>query len=397
VNLKDNFKLNPLQMAVAASLLAASWAAQAQVDFNGYLRAGPGASQKDAARACYGLNGAGLKYRLGNECDIYGEFAVSKTFKSDGLEYKALVMTNIYNPQTDTGDAKVGINQMYVEGKGFDISPVSSFWIGKKFHGRWDVHIVDTFFTNLSGVGAGVDTPVGPGKLGLSFFTNSTPDPKVSGKRLNVDYSGIPLNTDGSLRVLGTLTKADFTGGKGGTALTLQHTQEKFLGGSNNLLLQVAQGSAGLDGNFAGLTDGSNIKGFRMVEAFSWQSGPLGGQLYGMFQNDKVAGVKTNSTSFGGRMSYAFTKNFKLVGELGLSERKPQGADKQKMTKFTIAPTLSVGEGFWSRPELRLYVTSAKWNNAANAAAGANGIIGINTLSNKTSSTSYGAQFEIWF
>jgi maltoporin len=386
-----------IRAALAVSVMAASWAAQAQVDMSGYLRAGPGASKKDAARACYGLGGPGLKYRLGNECDIYGEFAISKTFKSDGVQYKALVMTNLYNPQTDTADAKVGLNQMYVEAKGFDIAPESSFWIGKKFHGRWDVHIVDQYFTILDGVGAGVDTPVGPGTLGLSYFTNSTPDPKVSGQRFNIDYSGIPVNQDGKLRLLGTFTRGDFTGGKGGTAFTVQHTQDKFLGGSNNLLLQASQGSAGLDGNFSGLTNSSNVKSFRVVDAFWWQSGPLGGQIYGMFQNDKAAGLKTDSFSLGGRVSYAFTKNFKLVTELGHSERKPEGGATQKLSKFTLAPTLSIGQGFWSRPELRLYVTSAKWNAAANAAAGPNGIIGIDKYSSKTSGTSYGAQFEIWF
>ena len=35
------------------------------------------------------------------------------------------------------------------------------------------------------------------------------------------------------------------------------------------------------------------------------------------------------------------------------------------------------GPGFWNRPELRLYVTHAKWNDAANAAAGAGGVTGI--------------------
>jgi maltoporin len=386
-----------IRAAMAVSVMAASWAAQAQVDATGYLRAGPGASKKDASRACYGLSGAGLKYRLGNECDIYGEVGVSKTFKSDGVEYKALVMTNLYNPQTDTGDAKTSFNQMYVEAKGFDIAPETSFWIGKKFAGRWDVHIVDEKFTVLDGVGAGVDTPIGPGKLGVAYFTNSTPDPKVSGQRLNVDYSGIPVNPDGTLRVLGTFTRGDFTGGKSGTALTLQHTQNKLLGGSNDLLLQVAQGSAGLNGNFAGLTSGSNVKSARVVDAFWWQVGPFGGQLYGMFQNDKESGKKTDSFSVGGRVSYAFTKNFKMVSELGHSERKPEGAATQKLSKFTLAPTLSIGQGFWSRPELRLYVTTAKWNDAANAAAGTNGIIGIDKYSKKTEGTSYGAQFEIWF
>jgi len=41
------------------------------------------------------LVGPGLKYRLGNECDIYGEFALSQGFKTEGVEYKALLMTNL--------------------------------------------------------------------------------------------------------------------------------------------------------------------------------------------------------------------------------------------------------------------------------------------------------------
>ena len=35
---------------------------------------------------------------------------------------------------------------MYAEGKGFDIAPNATFWIGKRFYGRADVHIVDTFY-----------------------------------------------------------------------------------------------------------------------------------------------------------------------------------------------------------------------------------------------------------
>src|SRR5437870_13568220 len=108
--------------ALAASLIAMAWPASA-VDWGGYFRAGPGASQKGASRACYGLGGPGLKYRLGNECDIYGEFMLSQGMKADGVDYKVALMTNLYNPQTDTGSSKVGINQMYVEGKGYDIAP----------------------------------------------------------------------------------------------------------------------------------------------------------------------------------------------------------------------------------------------------------------------------------
>ncbi len=384
-----------LPATVLATLMTMSFSASA-VEWGGYFRAGPGASKKDASRACYGLNGAGLKYRLGNECDIYGEFALSQGMKTDGVDYKATLMTNLYNPQTDTGDAKVGINQMYVEGKGYDIAPDTTFWIGKRFYGRADVHIVDTFYTNLSGVGAGADIPLASGKLGIAYFKNDQTS-TVSGNRFNVDLSGLRVNPDGTLRVLGTFTKGNFSGGKSGYGLTLQHTQDKFLGlgGSNNLWLQYAQGSAGLDGNFGGLSAGSGVKSLRLVESFTWQVGALGGQAQALLQNDKANGSKSTSMSVGGRLSYAFTKNFKLVGEAGYSQIKPDGSPTQKLTKFTLAPTLATGPGFWNRPELRLYVTTAKWNDAANAAAGTGGVTGLGD--GKTSGTSYGAQVEIWF
>jgi maltoporin len=398
--------------ALTTTLITIACPASA-VDWGGYFRAGPGASKKDSSRACYGLGGPGLKYRLGNECDFYGEFVLSQGLKAEGVDYKAVLMTNLYSPATDTGGvsagttgqaatnesldhSKLGINQMYAQGKGFDIAPETTFWIGKRFYGRADVHIVDTFYTNLSGVGAGAEIPVGEGKLGIAWFKTDV-DSNVSGNRINLDYSGLPVNPNGSLRILGTFTSGNFTGGKSGLGLTLQHTQDKFLGlgGANSVWLQYAQGSAGLDGNFGGLASGSDVKGFRVVESFTWQAGPLGGQAQAMWQNDKAAGVKTDSMSIGGRASYAVSQHFKLIAEAGYSQKKPEGAATQKLAKFTFAPTLSTGPGFWNRPELRLYVTTAKWNAPANAAAGTGGVTGAGD--GKTTGTSYGAQVEMWF
>jgi maltoporin len=157
-----------LPLAAAAALLTAG-AAHA-LDYSGYFRAGPGATAiKGATRACYGLPGDGMKYRLGNECDIYGEFMLGQGMKMENVDVKANMMFNFYNPQTDTGDSKLGITQMWVEGKGFDILPAATFWVGKEWGRRGDVHIVDTFFTQMKGVGAGVrDIPVGPAKLGFA-------------------------------------------------------------------------------------------------------------------------------------------------------------------------------------------------------------------------------------
>jgi maltoporin len=380
---------------LALALLTLAGGAHA-VDFGGYFRGGPGATQKNASRACYGLAGPGLKYRLGNECDIYGEFMLGHGATVSGVDYKANVMFNLHNPGTDTDNAKVGINQMFVQGKGFDIAPGANFWVGKRFYGRADVHIVDTFFVQMDGVGAGVDNiEAGVGKAGLSFFRTDG-DAAQPGSRVNAELADISVNPGGKLRVLGTFTKGDFDGGTSGVGLTLQHNQADFLGGGNTLWLQLAQGSAGLNANFGDLTAPSAAKGVRLVESLTWQKGAFGGQAMAMWQNDRdAAGTKTNSISVGGRLSYAVTQNFKLVSELGYSQKKPDGQNTQKLTKFTFAPTLSTGPGFWNRPELRLYVTTAKWNAAANAAAGAGGLTGIGD--GKTRGTSYGVQVETWF
>ena len=79
----------------------------------------------------------------------------------------------------------------------------------------------------------------------------------------------------------------------------------------------------------------------------------------------------------------------------------------RSLTKLTIAPTLSTGPGLFNRPELRFYVTTAKWNTAANSQANAAYIAanptqttytgGLNGVDNKTSGTSFGVQAEVWF
>lgn len=393
-------------LALAASAVCAPAFA---VDWGGYFRTGPGGSKKDASRACYGLPGEGMKYRLGNECDFYGEFLLSQGFEKDGVNYKAHLMTNLFEGNTDGNTSKVGINQMYVEGKGFDIAPGANFWIGKRFYGRADVHIVDTFFTNMSGTGAGVNEVAlgGAGKLAFAYFHTDNADDttqQVSGNRFNAELYDLNVNPGGKLRVIGTYTNGHFSDdpttttvvdeGQDGYGLTVQHNQEiASLGGGNTLWLQYAQGSAGLNGNFATLTAPSGNKSWRLVESLTWQLGAFGGQAMAMYQQDKFdAGGDVSSVSVGGRASYALTKNFKLVAEAAYAQRKPDGAATQKLSKFTFAPTLSTGPGFWNRPELRLYVTTAKWNDAATP------VMGLPAAFNgKTSGTSYGAQVEIWF
>ncbi|MEW6707560.1 MAG: carbohydrate porin [Pseudomonadota bacterium] len=388
-----------LRFAAAPLALAATLACSPAlaVDWGGYFRAGPGATTtKGTSRACYGLPGPGMKYRLGNECDIYGEFTLSQGMKLENLDTKAVLMTNFWNGATDSGDSKLGIEQLWVETKGVDILPEAVFWIGKERGRRGDVHIVDTFFTEMHGVGAGVkDIPAGPGKLGVAYYKTDGNDTNA-GHRVNVEYYDLAVNPGGKLHFVGTGT--DATDGAKGVGLSVRHTQDGVFGGSNSLWVQYAQGTAALNGNFGNLAADSRTKAWRIVESPSWQLGAFGGQAMLLLQQQKspdaVTGniVTQDNLSLGGRVSYALTKNFKLLGELGHSRIKPEGGETAKLTKFTFAPTIATGPGFWNRPELRLYVTHAKWSGVAGSV-----VTGESVFDGKTSGTSYGAQVEIWF
>jgi maltoporin len=414
--------MKTIRSSLALTALALAAGSAHAVDFDGYFRAGPGLTSKNASRACYNLGISGGHYRLGNECDFYGEFGLTQTGTTEGVAWKGKVMFSEYNNGTDVGDSASSFAQMYVEGKGFDFAPGTNFWVGKRFYGRKDVHILDTFFVRMDGVGAGADQiGIGGGaKLGVAFFTSDTGsgfgdagngNDKNPGLRINADVVEIPVNAGGQLRVTGTYTKGRYENvavgtppvnvtGTNGFGLSVQHTQEiSGLGGGNTVWLQYAQGSAGLDGNFGTMTAPSSVKKARIVESFTWQQGGFGGQavaLFGRQNADSVNGTpRFDELSIGGRASFALTKNLKLLAELGHMQKKPDGSDTQKLTKFTFGPALSTGPDFFKRPELRLYVTTAKWNEAANAAAGPDGLTGL--ANGKTRGTSFGAQAEIWF
>jgi maltoporin len=395
-----------LRLVAAAAALCAAGAAHA-VDWSGYMRGGPAATTVSGeSRQCYGLAGPGLKYRLGNECDFYGEFQLAQAMKADGVDFNAVLMTNYYSPQTESNN-NYGVEMAYVEMKGVDIAPQTLFWMGKR-RDRDDVHIVDTFFVNMSGVGAGfTNVDLGGAKFGLSGYKTDTanthdglPNGTNGGGRLHADFYDINVNPDGKLRVVGTFSHGDSQGGVKGTSgygLSLEHVQDKFFGGGNHIWAQYVSGSTGLNQAIGSPTAGSDVKSWRFVESPSWQVGAFGGQAIALYQHDKSdAGGTVKSWSIGGRGSWGLTKNVKFLTEIGYSNKSFDINDglshpTENLTKITVGPALSTGPDFWKRPELRLYVTYADFNKAA-AADPANGL-----PAGKTNGVSYGAQVEIWF
>jgi len=422
-----------LRACAIASALLLSGAAHAQFSTDGYFRAGTGAGTKDNSVQCFAISGEGLKYRLGNECDTYAEINLKNTFKVGDLQVSGNVMPVYAGSGTSASDA--GLGQAFIEGSGFDFAPKVNFWAGKRYYGRSEIHITDTKYTQLDGTGAGADNieALG-GKFGVAYFRRDTNKavPASStvavdtgwgtASRINVEYSTNNVNPGGWLRILAGFVNSEETytdtgetfKGRKGASLTIQHYQHNLfeLGGGNTVWLQYAQGSSALNGGFARAfnnpgndandwvpTDGtgavwvldhSATKHWRIADSFTWQVGNFGGQVLGHYQNDNNTQFATKSISVGGRAAYSFTTNFKLVAEAGHSTKKAEGADTQKLTKFTIAPTLATGTGFSDRPELRLFYTRANWNDAA--AAGGNGL-----PTDKTSGNRYGVQAEIWW
>src|SRR5688572_1176906 len=159
-----------LRRAQAAACCALLSAAACAVEAVGYGRIGTG-DAGDSERTCYNLGISGGHYRLGNECDIYGELGLAHAGTVGGARYRALVMAN-YQRQASDGGGRADLNQFYVEGSGLAGTPAGvNFWLGRRFHGRADVHILDTHFVRMDGTGLGVDGIAwGGAKLGIAYF-----------------------------------------------------------------------------------------------------------------------------------------------------------------------------------------------------------------------------------
>lgn len=394
--MKHTFFLTSL--ALAASLCAsAAMADDGSFEFHGYSRGGPVLSNSDGIKGRFQLGGDLQGYRLGNEGDNGIEIDLIKTFKTDAATWKVQYMPAKWN------SGNVGTEQAFVEVSGMGFAPEARFWVGQRRLRIQDVHIADYFLMNYGdNQGAGVtNIPIGGARLGLGVFTGDKFDAAapagVNATRLNADISDIAINPGGKLRVLLTgVSGSGMADSNTGSGLSISHNQTDFLtkGLNNALFLQTSNGHARIDGEFEGIDGVSAGKTVtRIADSLSWQMGAFGGQTLLAYQTtkDEKTNIETKDTSIGGRISYAFSKNFKLLVDAATTTRSGNGPD-QRLDKLTIAPTLSVGPDFYSRPELRFYVTMASWNDAAAAANastfGAGG---------KTSRTVAGVQYEIWW
>lgn len=412
-------------VAVAIALILSSGGASAgdTEGFHGYFRVGAGSTNAAGGpQACYGLGGNTMKYRLGNECDAYFEGGYTKEIaKDDGVSYLATVWADVYKPNSDFGDAKLNLLKAYVEARGLDFLNGGTAWMGKRYYYRPDFHMLDLQYINMNGTGAGFDgVRAGPGKFSYAFFKDNdtnTLDPltgQVVGTdaaiRQNVIYGDLPVNPGGTLDIATTFIKAEGKNdGAGprhnGWQVSLFHHQAKVLGGVNTVGLQYGVGpgsGVGIGGDRMGPCGytalGRDVKRMRAFN-YLWiqPTTSFGMETVALVQRDRSdAGGSSTWTTLGIRPVYAFTRNLKLVTELGTDRVTDSQAPTKRLTKLTLAPTISAGPSLWSRPELRLFATYGKWNDAATASVNAANNSGP-VFNNNTSGVSYGVQVESWF
>lgn len=413
------------------------------IDITGYFRAGYGRSDEGGPQRAFGIPGV-AKYRLGNESNNYGELAFAKTFypadvfAGGGIDDHDPVARMVYrmsfeNPYDDYGTSSntdFGSPEIWASlANVIPGMPEARIWAGNRFYRRHDIHINDFYFWDMSGGGGGIeDLSFGPGKLAFawigdgaqsSIYSNiglNDPLNEAGFSKTNLDlryYDWDFLGGSGEIGLVyaNARSGADSTGRRAedadGFALGLVRTDEGFLDDNSlhKLSLQVGSGPAKtFNSGFETFTDGGNTyirpdpdESWRFratdqiviqpMEAFS-----LGGALVYQY-TDYGDGVPYQQWVSGGlRPIWHFTDAFNLAFEGGVdwvSETATGGGGT--LGKLTLAPQLALGDGFFSRPVLRAFVTYAMWSD------GLSGEVGGADYAGDTSGWTWGLQMESWW
>ncbi len=377
------------------------------LEFTGYARSGIGGADTGGTQSCFQLPGAPAKYRLGNECEQYIELELSQDLYkgADGTLLKIDSMASLYNAYDHApsftgkyGDARLpqiwaSLNLPALNG--------GSLWAGRRYYKRHDIHINDFYYWNPSGTGAGIeDYDLAGYKLSYAFSREDNINQPDKANRHDFNLGGIPINPGGALEVgLSYIQRGQAEDAHSGWSVSAEHKQKDFLGGENRLVAQYGEGPGIGLGQTGNLQADQNTRSWRVLESPMWQLTPrFGGMLLGLVQRDKAPDSNQTWYSVGVRMSYAFTEHFKLVGEVGHDRIKRDDEGMRMLNKFTIAPTLSVGKGFMTRPELRLYYTYAQWNRAAQTAAVADTALSDSgAFGRDLHGSNFGVQLETWW
>ncbi len=418
------------------------------VEFHGYFRAGYGRDDKGGPQVGFQAPGALSKYRLGNEAENYGELMFAKNFyvpnlfslepqqRPDGTPTGPIArvetMISVYNPYQDllsSGGTSFGLPELFASiGNVVAAQPSMKFWAGSRYYRRQDIHISDFFFYNLSGTGGGIEDFELPfGKMAFAWIGSAStsgfsdlpqPDPnnKAGFSKANWDLRlyDVPLPLGkGEFGVVYARADAglDASGrsvpGSDGASITFLHTADQFItpDGFNKFSLQFGTGPAKTftsgfetfllpEGLFI-RPDAQNSWRFRATEHFvadiseHFSIGPA--LVYQLTDYGDDGGL-VHWGSAGVRPILRFNKYISLALETGVDwvKNTDQGTSDY-LWKVTLAPQVSLGSSFFSRPVVRAFVTYAHWGDQFRNQVGGNDYL------NENEGLTYGVQMEAWW
>lgn len=447
----------PLAVAVAAGVMSAQALA---VDFHGYARSGIGWTGSGGEQQCFQATGAQSKYRLGNECETYAELKLGQEVWKEG-DKSFYFDTNVaYSvaQQNDWEGTDPAFREANVQGKNLiEWLPGSTIWAGKRFYQRHDVHMIDFYYWDISGPGAGIENiDLGFGKLSLAatrsqeaggsyaFSSQNIYDrtKDTANDVFDVRLAGLETNPDGVLELGVDYGRANTTDGydladgasKDGWMFTAEHTQS-MLKGYNKFVLQYAmdsmttqgkglsQGSYGSssftitnpDGtttNYANDVINNNGSLWRILDHGAITLADKWDLMYvGMYQKlDMDDNQGSDWWTVGVRPMYKWTPIMSTLLEVGYDNVKSQETgDRNSQYRITLAQQWQAGDSIWSRPAIRVFATYAKWDEKWGYAKNGNGDATRYAISDSTGNGrfstsrgdddefSFGAQMEIWW
>ena len=404
-------------------------------EFDGYFRAGFGINAKGGDQDAFQAPLAYSKYRLGNETETYGELGLSTNWinpEHNDTWFKTKVKLALVAPRNSTFDSlrdptgNIAVREAYAEaGHIIESHPEMTFWAGQRFYRRRDVHIIDFFFNDMSGYGAGFqDMKLGGGnaKLSVAYLGGSVENAamgssdlgRLTKNTLDLRVSDIPAGP-GNLEfwLIPTLARQgsdmrDNHSGIGGGVFYFM----PVLGGFNEVSASLGYNAAA--NLSSGLSDSPLIPSggwlLRLVERGTFQLSPtMSMMVAGVLQFDNKDGSPDGSAdsslgntwvSFGARPVFMLGKYTGVAVEGGadITRSQASGASLNVLTKLTVAGLIRPANDFWARPELRVFVTGAVWNTPArDLARSLNSPIGGAAFVNDTAGLTAGVQAESWW
>ena len=406
-------KANWLPLSAAVALALSSVAASA-VDFHGYFRAGAQASTQGGEVYCLGNGNKGhMVGRLGDECDTYAELTLNQEVynkANNKWTVNTLVAYGTAEGNRDLqGDSwqgvggtgpwigqRLSIRELWT---GYQTDAGYQIWAGKRFYQRKDIHLLDLYYLNDSGYGAGIEgIDVGMGNLAFAvtkWANDGTSDYNRNVYKLDARWNGIPVgplgNLDASviyaLPFISEQQEANAAGNaranraNSGALVTLDlntAVNSDSVNLMNHFVVQYGTngfGYIGSNDNHAGDNYSPDIDdtGVRVINWGTLDAGNFGlgySLIWAHVDNgdDHKAAGATWTTERSGwiysivlRPEYKWTEFTRTTLELGYSSQKTNGwmapGEDPDVYKVTLAQQFTPGKGFWTRPAIRFYVS----------------------------------------